>query len=299
MTSPGLRDYHVHYFLDGCAHEEMTLANIEREAARLGIEEVCVVKHYSHELPNGKDSWVFWKRINPDQYASFLKDIRAYQASSQIRMLAGVETEIVDDCGKVNIPAEEAARLDALILSVHWLPRMKILTADPAIIPGNIAESPPDIVADWRESIRKCGVEAILGNFVEAYVRAMEHNPRVLVLGHMIDGLWPLRNYEVPVDDLSNEKLNALMEPLMMACAEKQVLWELTSESVKCVKRPSVLKRANALGVRFSATADAHFLQTDGWANLRDHSKAEEYISSLGLAKSFIRKGNTLSRLKA
>jgi len=287
MISSGRCDYHVHYFVDGCAHEEMTLANIEREAVRLGLEEVCVLKHYSQELPNGEDLWVNWKRIIPEQFASFLKDIRAYQTSSRISMLAGVETEIVDDAGKVNIPEKDANRLDALILSVHWLPRMETLTADPALNPWHAEKSPPSVAADWENRVRACDPAAVVRNLASAYIRAIEENAKVLVLAHMGDGLGPLRSYEVPVDELSDDKLNALMEPLMETCAEKQVLWELTPTSVK---RPSILKRASAVGVRFTATADAHFLQADGWAHLRDHFKAEEYISSLGLTKGTIKK---------
>jgi len=285
MISPGKCDYHVHYFADRCAHEEMTVANIEREAVRLGLEEVCVVKHYSQELPNGEDAWVAWKRIVPEQFDSFLEDIRTYQTSGHVSMLAGVETEIVDDSGKVNIPEEDANKLDTLILSVHWLPRMDILTADPSMNPWKPDKSPPGVVAHWRSRVRECDAEAVVRNLISAYIRAIEHNPKALVLAHMGDGLNPLRSYEVPVDELSDSKLKALMEPLMKTCAGKQVLWELTSTPVK---RPSILKRANALGVRFSATADAHFLQTDGWANLRDHDKAEDYINSLGLTKGVI-----------
>jgi histidinol phosphatase-like PHP family hydrolase len=281
------RDYHVHYFVDGCVHEEMTLANIEREAARLGLEEICVLKHYSQELPNGEDAWVNWKRVVPGQFAAFLEDIRAHQAAARISMLAGVETELVDDSGKVNIPEEDAGRLDALILSVHWLPRMQVLSADPALNPWKPEQSPPNVVADWRKRLEECDAGAVVRNLVLAYVRAIERNPRVAVLAHMYDGLEPLRCYGVSLEALGDEQLNALMEPLMVACREKHVLWELTAAPVK---RPSILKRANAVGVRFSATADAHFLQARGWAQLRDHSKAEEYIASLGLTKGRIKR---------
>ncbi len=45
-------DYHVHCHCDGCAAKEMTLAAIYAEAVKAGMREICVVKHYSHELPN-------------------------------------------------------------------------------------------------------------------------------------------------------------------------------------------------------------------------------------------------------
>ncbi|MCK5849344.1 MAG: hypothetical protein KAH23_00410 [Kiritimatiellae bacterium] len=283
--SLGESDYHVHYFVDGCVNEEMTLVNIEKEALRLGLEEICVLKHYSQELPNGEASWMFWNRIIPEQFVAFIEDIRGYQVSSGISMLAGVETEIVNDSGRVNIPAKDADSLDALILSVHWLPHMSVIDMDPDLIPGDFDKSPPDAVARWHDKVQECGVELIVKSFVSSYVQAIVHNPKVRVLAHMFDGLLPLRRYEVPVDDFSSKELDLLMEPLMVACAENEVLWELTPEPVR---RPSILKKANDLGVRFTATADAHFLQTDGWANLREHSKAEEYISSLGLTRGSI-----------
>jgi histidinol phosphatase-like PHP family hydrolase len=279
-------DYHVHYYADACAHAEMTLANIEREAIELGLAEVCVVKHYSRELPNGDASWVHWKRVVPDQFTAFLEDFRSHKSTGRVRLLSGVETELLDDTGQVNIPVAEAMKLDAAILSVHWLPRMEVISADPVLVPGSIEKGPSDIVTAWKERIAACGTEAILENFVSAYVHAINKNPKVLVLGHMFDGLLPLRSYGVPVDGLSDDRLIGLMEPLMVACADRGVLWELTPGPVK---RTAILEKANRLGVRFCATADAHFLHEEGWAHLRDHAKAEKYLSLLGLTSGNLR----------
>ena len=281
MASPKC-DYHVHYHADGCAHDEMTLPNIATEAIRLGLDEVCVLKHYSRELPNGGDEWVHWKRVVPEQFDAFLADIRAFQPTSPVRMLAGVETEIVDDGGTLNIPADQAAKLDALVLSVHWLPKMETITADPALIPGNIAGSAPEAAAAWRQRVAEIGPATIVRNLALAYTNAITRNDGPRVLGHMYDGLFPLRNYDVPVDDLSDDQLCDLMTPLMKACAETGTLWELMPDPVH---RPGVLVHANTLGVRFTATVDTHMLQIDGWANLRDHDQAEDYLASLELTK--------------
>ena len=286
MRTPLLKcDYHVHYHADGCAHDEMTLPNIAAEAVRLGLDEICVLKHYSHELPNGADEWVHWKRVVPEQFDAFLADIRAFQPTSPVRMLAGVETEIVDDAGTLNIPADQAARLDALILSVHWLPRMETITPGPALIPGNIDGSDPDAATAWRERVAEVGPAEIVRNLALAYINAITRNPSPIVLGHMYDGLFPLRNYDVPVDDLADDELCELMTPLMTACAETGTLWELMPQPVN---RPAILAHANALGVRFTATVDTHMLQTAGWANLRDHDQAEAYLASLGLTKGVL-----------
>jgi histidinol phosphatase-like PHP family hydrolase len=285
MATPGKVDYHIHYFVDGCAHEEMTLSNIEAESARLGLEEICVLKHYSEHLPNKQEKWVNWKRIISKQFTDFLVDIRSFRSSSGIRILAGVETELLNDAGKINIPERDIGKLDAINLSVHWLPDMKVLRIDPVLWPGDLGRNCPEAAVHWREQVKDIGAGAILENFVLAYVQAIEHNSKVRLLAHMFDGLRPLREYEVMVDDLGKSKLIELMEPLMKACAEKHILWELTPSPVIC---EFILKRANEIGVHFSATADAHFLQTDGWANLRDHDKAEAYINSLGLTKGVI-----------
>ena len=288
MNQPtGLCDYHVHYHLDPCAHAEMTLPNITREARRLGLAEICVLKHYSLELPNGQAAWAFWKKIIPAQFEAFLADFETFPAEPGVRVLKGVETELVDDQGTVNIPRADADRLDTLILSVHWMPRLQVASADPGLMPTDqFAESPADLLADWRRQVASCGAAALVENLVAAYVRAIAGNPRLGVLGHLFDGLLPLRRYQVPVDDLSDSRLNELMEPLMRACAESGVLWELTPDPVT---RPTVLRRAQELGVCFCATADAHFAQTPGWGNLWNHDRAEAYLTQLGLRRGTLR----------
>ena len=209
-------------------------------------------------------------------------DIRS---SSEIRILADVETELLDGAGKINICKCDMDKLDIVSLSVHWLPDMKVLRIDLVLWLGDLGRNCPEAAVHWREQVKDIGTEAILENFVLAYMLAIEHNSKVCVLAHMFDGLRPLRKYEVMVDGLGKSKLIELMEPLMKVCAEKHILWELTPSPAIC---EFILKRANEIGVHFSATADAHFLQTDGWANLRGHDKAEAYINSLGLIKGVI-----------
>jgi histidinol phosphatase-like PHP family hydrolase len=280
-------DYHVHYHLDPCAHAEMTVPNIVAEARRLGLVEIGILKHYSRELPNGQEAWVFWKKIIAAQFETFLAEFGACSNEPGLRIFKGVETELVDDRGAVNISPADANRLDMLVLSVHWLPRMEVAQADPGLIPTDkFDESPPDLIADWQRQIAACGPAALVENLVSAYVRAIAGNPRLGILGHLYDGLLPLRRYRVPVDDLSDSRLNELMEPLMRACAESGVLWELTPEPVT---RPSILMRAQEMGVRFCATADAHFAQTPGWANLWNHERAETYLTQLGLRRGTLR----------
>jgi len=122
MATSGKVDYHIHYFVDGCASDEMTLPNIAAEAVRIGLEEIGILKHYSQELPNKETKWVSWKRIIPKQFVDFLTDIRSFHSPAGLHILAGVETELLNDQGKINIPQSDIDKLDFINLSVHWLP---------------------------------------------------------------------------------------------------------------------------------------------------------------------------------
>lgn len=285
MATPGKVDYHVHYFIDGCADDEMTLPLIDTEAGRLGLEEICVLKHYSAELPNGEKAWAAWKCIVPDQFDTFLNDIASFRSAHGVRILSGVETELVDDRGKINITDRDAARLDAVVLSVHWLPEMEVLPFDVELWPGDIGMISPQAADRWRGKLQSVDVEAVMTSYVRAYALAIENNPKVRVLGHMNDGLAPMRAFEIPVERLGEKRLAEMLEPLFQGCVKNSVLWELTPQDVRF---PGILRDANEVGVRFSATADAHFINPEGWANLLDHHKAEEYIDALGLTKGVI-----------
>ena len=66
MAQNGKFDYHVHYYIDGCAADDMTFENIERKALSIGLDEITVLKHYSRRMPNGRPEWVFWKQVKEE-----------------------------------------------------------------------------------------------------------------------------------------------------------------------------------------------------------------------------------------
>ena len=276
-------DYHVHYYIDGCASDDMKLRNIEEEAIKLGLDEICVLKHYSKQLPNNLDLWVYWKKVKIEQFNSFLCDINEYRKTAKINMFSGVETEIIDDLGNINITKEDSAKLDALVLSVHWLPKLSTINIPHELRPHQLDTSPQEVVDEWLYQLTKVNVEDIVENFIFAYVKAIENNSMPLVLGHMYDGLHPLFGYQIPVDNIPEKKLLDIFKPLFRICSERNVLWELHSERVKY---SSILHKANECGVKFTATADAHSLYNlDGGMNITKHDEAEDYIKSLGLNK--------------
>ena len=123
-------DYHVHYYIDACANESMTFENIENEAYKLGLEEIAVLKHYSATLPNGKQDWVCWHRIIPAEFEKYLKEKNEYKPKHLIKIYSGVETELVNERGDINIPQEAIDRIDRVALSVHYMIDLECLDMD-------------------------------------------------------------------------------------------------------------------------------------------------------------------------
>jgi histidinol phosphatase-like PHP family hydrolase len=280
MTPPEA-DYHVHYYLDHCGAPEMTAPNIAAEALRLGLEEICIVKHYTRSLPNGGRKWASWKRVGDENFDRFLDEVRSFQPPEGLTVFAGAETELLSD-GNINMPPYQAERLDAVLLSAHWLPPGRAPAPHPDVLPGRVDAVNPRAAAEWRQQVAEAGPEIFLQDLVQSYVSAVERHPCIRVLAHMGDGLFPLREFEVPVDRLPQARIVEIMEPLMRTAARERVLWEMNPNPPK---QEAVVKRADELGVRFCATADAHFIEIEGFALMHEHEDARRLVESLGLTR--------------
>ncbi|MBU4201063.1 MAG: hypothetical protein L6455_07375 [Kiritimatiellae bacterium] len=283
---PELTDYHVHCHRDGCASKDMTLAAIYSEAVKTGLKEICVVKHYSHALPNNGDVWVNWKRTRPEDFAQFLEEFRSTPVPDGLHALSGVETEAVSSDGAVNIPDEQAAKLDMVLVSNHWLPNAPDLSQawQPLLSHGILPCSmSPDELAPWLDVLKQTGPEPYARALCEANANAVKHNPKVRVLSHLDDGFHNLRAFRIPVDELSDDLLLELTAPIMNACVAHQALWEITPS---IPRRTNILREANRRGVRFTGTVDAHFLANPRWGHsLAQHSRVEETIRKLQLTR--------------
>ncbi|PKM63225.1 MAG: hypothetical protein CVU97_01455 [Firmicutes bacterium HGW-Firmicutes-21] len=281
-------DYHIHYYIDSCANDEMTFTNIENKCVELGITEAAVLKHYSSAMPNGKDDWICWHRTKPEQWKQYLAEYAAYKPRS-ILMSSGVETELCNERGDINIPVEEQQKIDLVQLSVHYMIDLDCLPLSLLIYP-NLNFCPEfnndegrRLLEEWRQKTVDAGEENIIKGLVNAYMNAIKRYPKVKSLAHMGDGLVPLRTYLVAVDKVGNERIIEIFEPLMSLMAEKGVVWELAGSC----GNTAMLKRANELGVSFTATADAHFLDS-GWGPLSKHKNAEVFLDSMSLRRGKI-----------
>lgn len=283
-----MRDYHIHYHIDSCANDEMTFPNIEAKCLELGITEGTVLKHYSAAMPNGEDHWICWHKTVPEQWQQYLNEFAAYKPGKMI-IHSGVETELCNEAGDINIPLEEQQKIDMVQLSVHYminldcLPLSLIIYPNLDFCPEYKNEAGKKLVEEWRQKTIDAGEENIIIGFVNGYINAIKRFPKVKSLAHMSDGLKPLRTYLVDIDKVNIKRTIEIMEPLMRLMAEKGVVWELTGDYAN----PEILKRANQLGVGFTATADGHFIDS-GWGPLTAHNRAEAFIDKYSLRKGRI-----------
>lgn len=284
-----MRDYHIHYHIDKCAASEMTLPNIEKKCLELGITEGTVLKHYSASMPNGEDTWICWYKTIPEQWQQYLDEFSAYKPKKMI-IHSGVETELCNEAGDINIPLEEQQKINMIQLSVHYmidlncLPMSLLLYPNLSFCPAFNNEEGKRIVEEWRLKTVAAGEENIISGLVNGYMNAIKRYPKVKSLAHMSDGLKPLRTYLVDVDKVPTNRIIEIFEPLMKLMAEKGIVWELLNESAN----PEILKRANELGVSFTASADGHFLDSS-WGPLSKHSDAENYLDKHSLRRGKIK----------
>ena len=280
-------DYHVHYYIDGCAADEMTFPNIEKKALELGLDEISVLKHHSRRMPNGEAVWVCWKRVKPDEWQRYLDEYAAYRPE-KLTIHSGVESELCGEDGEINISDEEAAKIDMVALSVHYMPDLDglkmdfLLYPDLNVCPEQNNEEGRRELARWREKAAAFGAENAVKGLVNGYCNAIRAHKKVRTLSHMYDGLLPLRTYTFDVDALGEKRCIELFEPLFAVMRDNEVRWELTGGAVRF---PGILRRADEMGVRFIATADAHFLD-GGWGPFTHHDEAEAVIDRLGLHRA-------------
>lgn len=284
-----MKDYHVHYHIDSCARAEMTFQNIEKRCLELGLDEIAVLKHYSESLPNGKADWICWHQIKTGEWQKYLEEYAAYKPE-KLRIRSGVETELNNEAGDINIPVSQQEKVDMCALSVHYMIDLDCLKMDFLLYPNlnfcpesNNAEG-MRLRDEWKEKAASVGPEKMIAGLAAGYINAIRRFPKIKTFAHMYDGLLPLRTYLCDVDALGEKRQVELLEPLMKEAAYRGVLWEIAGDSVVNEK---VLIRANELGVLFCATADAHMLK-DGWGPLQHHQKAEDLIDRLRLNRGVI-----------
>ncbi len=276
-----MKDFHIHYHMDECGADEMTMPNIEKACIDLGIDEAAVLKHYSQALPNKEKDWIFWHVQGTKELDKFLSEYRAY-TPKQVKFHCGVETELINDKGDINIPLEDQNKVDIVQLSIHFmidtqkLPMDMVMFPDTYVCPEYGTEEGQKRWKQWLERVNSVGAEYLLEATVQGYCNAIKRYPKIKSLAHMGNGIGHLVRYGANIESVPMSKRIEIYEPLIKLMAEKGVNWELTSGGMW----QELFNVAYKAGVNFTCTADGHQLY-EGWGPLCNHIKAEEALAKL------------------
>lgn len=276
-----MKDFHIHYHLDSCGADEMTMQNIERACIDLGITEGTILKHYTESLPTGQKDWAAWHVQGIAELDRFLEEFNAYKPE-QIVFHSGVETELLNDKGDINCPIEDQEKVDMVQLSIHFmidterLPMDFYYHPDAFFSPEMKTPEGQKLWKEWKERVADVGAEYLIEATANGYYNALKRFPKIKSLAHMGDGMGHLIRWGADVASVPTNRKIEILEPLMKLMAEKGTFWELTSGGMT----PEIFKRAHELGVTFTCTADGHQL-FEGWSPLANHIKAENALKRL------------------
>ncbi len=276
-----MKDFHIHYHLDSCGADEMTMPNIEKACIDLGIDEGAVLKHYSMCMPNGEKDWAAWHVQGTAELDRFLEEYHAYTPEKVI-FHCGVETELLNDKGDINIPLSDQEKVDIVQLSIHSmigtekLPMDFLLFPDAYFSPEFGTQQGQKMWQEWKERVAEVGTEYLVSATVSGYLNALKRFPKIKSLAHMGNGIAHLNRYGADMTAVSQARMIEIFEPLMKYMAEKGIYWELTAGGMN----ENLFKRGYELGVIFTCTADGHQLY-EGWGPLCNHIKAEEALAKL------------------
>ena len=135
-------DAHTHSL--SCGHAYSTVTENARQAAQIGLSCIAFTDH-GPAMPHTASDWFFGNlRMIPRQVEG-------------VEILTGVELNILDTDGKIDLPQSMIERLAVVIASLHG----------PCIRPGSAREN------------------------TQALIRAME-NPAIKIIGHPCDPHYPL-----------------------------------------------------------------------------------------------------------
>ncbi|KUO39701.1 MAG: hypothetical protein AVW05_01405 [Hadesarchaea archaeon DG-33] len=109
---PAKFDFHTHtLYSDGAS----TVALMVEAAEARGLEAIALTDH-GFELSMG---------IPREKLASMLRDIEIAREDAGIQVLAGIEANVVDEWGTIDVNDESSRKLDILLVSIHRLGRAR------------------------------------------------------------------------------------------------------------------------------------------------------------------------------
>ncbi len=230
-------DYHTHTIY---SHGKGSVEDNVRAAEKKGLKAIAITDHGISGYPDN---------LNPEDFESFMADVaESRRLHPDIKVLAGVETNLISCDGDVDLPHSFSERLDLVVCGFHF-----------ARVPSRLT----DFFDFWLPNMMplvRSGAKRIARN-TDAYIRAMERY-RIGVISH------PLRSCKVDLKVLGE------------AAARLGVYMELNGKSM-CMSADDLRTLAET-GCKFICSSDAHESERVG-----DFSAADKFVAA-GLDLSLI-----------
>jgi HisJ family histidinol phosphate phosphatase len=235
-------DQHTHTIYSKHSDARMTVANSLAAAARAGLRRYVVLEHVP-EISRARPTIQEWakgrnERVQLDQIAEDLKLEAPKYPGMQI--LRGVEVDADPFALDGTSMLDDYSGIDVVVGSTHIFPGGEAFWFEPIQLPPEAAMRVARTWLEWAVKFVRSG--------------------RVDILAHPAD-LVGARNLVPPFE---HHSMIGFFDPLLIAMKECGVAFELNellSSKLTLAHRvtyPVLVKRAKALGLKFSLCTDAH-----------------------------------------
>lgn len=205
-----LGDYHTHTTY---THGKSTVEENVEQAELLGLKEIAITEH----------SYKGWNHIKPGDLPKIKADIEAIKDKYNVRVLLGIEANLMSENGDIDIRDEELKDLDVVILGYHKASKYSFSQLFRFAFPNMFRKKPT------KKQIERNTM---------AYIRAMDKH-RVNILAHL-----GYAGCAVDCVRLAEE------------CVKRNIYIELNGKRINFTKE-DILGMV-ATGVKFIIDSDAH-----------------------------------------
>lgn len=203
-------DFHTH---TNYSHGLGSIEDSVKQAENLGLKAVAITEH----------SYQSHYSIKKGDLDQMRKDIEKIKDKYKVKVLLGIEANLISRNGDIDISDEELKSLDLVILSTHKFTRIKMKEWIYWMIPNLFRKKP---------------TKAKIERNTQAYINAMDKH-RVSILGHL-----NYANCWVDCERLAKE------------CVKRNIYIELNGKRIN-FSREDIEKMVKT-GVKFIINSDAH-----------------------------------------
>lgn len=205
-----LGDYHTHTTY---THGKSTVEENIQQAELLGIQEIAITEH----------SYKGFNHIKPGDLQKIKNDIDAVKDKYNVKVLLGIEANLMSENGDIDISDEELKMLDVVVLGYHKASKLTFKQFVKFLLPNMLRKKPT------KKQIERNTM---------AYIRAMDKH-RINILAHL-----GYAGCAVDCVRLAEE------------CVKRNIYIELNGKRIN-FKKQDILGMV-ATGVKFIIDSDAH-----------------------------------------